>query len=276
MINIYKQKTINLSLNNKVVLNTIKSSNRPFSIINYNNNRLFCTSSNNNKDINNNESLIKDEKLNNVDPSIILLKYEPNVKHMTKEEMKKDERPWHLRLMGFYSKDTLSLHNSYNIYEAITKQSSDIEFYKQFGLPVNVRSWFAVSVLNIWISYVRLRKEGAKNSKQIQIDLYDRFWEDLEKKIALAGIKRRFIPKYLREFYTSYLGSLIAYDEALFDDATLVNAIWRNFFAMSEDVKTEQLLNLVKYVRYQLNHLDNDVKEVINIDYIPINKVKSL
>ncbi|KAM9991185.1 hypothetical protein ACTFIZ_004588 [Dictyostelium cf. discoideum] len=205
-----------------------------------------------------------------------ILKYIPNPKYLAKEQMKK-EKSWHLSLLGFYSKDTISLHNSYRIYEEIAKQASDIEFYKQSNLPVNVRSWFAISVLHIWIVFVRLRKD-LKLSKQLQIDLYDRFWEDLEKKIAIAGIKRRFIPKYLKDFYTTYLGTLISYDEGLFDDTVLCNALWRNFYAMNPDVTPQQLLDMIKFIRVQLNHIDNlpDVIEHGEISFHSINDVKKL
>eukprot|EP01132_Coremiostelium_polycephalum_P007893 gene7893-9712_t len=185
-----------------------------------------------------------------------LLEYKEPVRNnsFTLEELTR-EKKWYHSLLGIYSKNTLSLHNSYSIYSKIANQTSNPKFYNDNNLPITVRSWFAVTCLHVWMVLVRFRKDG-KLSNQLTSDLYDRFWDDLEKRIILGGIKPRHASKYLKLFYTNYLGSVVSYDEGLFDDTIMANAIWRNLYGMNENVSATELLSIVKYIRFELNHLD--------------------
>ncbi|GAM20004.1 hypothetical protein SAMD00019534_031790, partial [Acytostelium subglobosum LB1] len=205
-----------------------------------------------------------DDKHNIIDPSIrvdaSLLVYQPKPgRKMLKIDEMTDEskQKWYLKLMGLYSFDSLSLNNSHSIYDAIANQTANPEMYKAIGLPTTVRGWFAMTVLHMWMVFVRLRKDGKDGSK-LTTDLYDRFWEDLETRIVRGGINHRFAAKYLKEFYNSYLGSMVSYDEAMFDDAIMSDALWRNLLAMNENVSFAQLDLLVRYIRRQLNQLDNN------------------
>eukprot|EP01133_Synstelium_polycarpum_P001138 gene1138-1300_t len=187
-----------------------------------------------------------------------LIKFVPSAKHVMKIDQLTDpaKQTWFFKVMGLYSSDTLSLHNSYAIYDSLAKQTSNPALYTSVGLPFTVRSWFAVTVVHMWMVFVRLRKDG-KGAKQLTTDLYDRFWEDLETRIVRGGVNPRFAAKYLKEFYSAYLGSVISYDEGMFDDTILADALWRNLLAMDEQVDVAQLNIFVKYIRHQLNHLDN-------------------
>ncbi|KAF2077633.1 hypothetical protein CYY_001096 [Polysphondylium violaceum] len=239
--------------------------------------RLYSTSVDNKND--NQQSL--DINNSNIEKNPdILLKYVPTDKAHSFESQQfnshienNNNQKWYLKLLGIYSKDTVSLHNSYSIYEAIARTSSDIRFYRDFNLPINVRSWFAVSCVHLWIVLVRLRKD-INTSKQLSSDLYDRYWEDLETKIHIGGIKKRFISKYLKDFYNSYLGAVISYDEGLFDDTILANALWRNFFAMAPETSSADLLRMVKYIRLQLNHIDNleNISSKGQINFLDLSK----
>ncbi|EFA75397.1 hypothetical protein PPL_11476 [Heterostelium album PN500] len=196
------------------------------------------------------------------DPSIkvdeSLLKYEPSEKNIMKIDELVDpaKQKWYLKLMGLYTKDTLFLNISHSIYDSIAIHTSNPALYKSVGLPLTVRSWFAMTLLHMWMVFVRLRKDG-KVANKLSTDIYDRFWEDLEKRIVRGGIQHKFAAKYLKEFYTNYLGSVVAYDEGLFDDVIMADALWRNLLAMSEDASMSQIDFMVKYIRVQLNKLDN-------------------
>ncbi|KYQ88443.1 hypothetical protein DLAC_11148 [Tieghemostelium lacteum] len=223
----------------------------------------------------NNNNTSTTSATNVYNPENPILKHKPAIKLFSDEELHNEtKQKWYYKLMGIYSTNTKSLHASFQIYQTISNQASNISFYKEFNLPINVRSWFVVTLLHVWMVLVRLRKDG-EASKQLSTDIYDRFWDDLGQKIVVGGINQRFVGKYLKEFYNTYLGSVVSYDEALFDDSILANSLWRNYFAMSEDVQPKDLLMMVKYIRYELNHLDK-IQNITTTGKLTFHDIKTV
>ncbi|EGG22834.1 hypothetical protein DFA_04964 [Cavenderia fasciculata] len=225
----------------------------------YSSSRYYTKSNNNNKDEDNSTTSQELKELldrKGVNVSEDLIKYEPsNRDPKAIRELVNDKGNWLAALVSYAKTDAFSIHTSFALYDAIAIQTSNPALYKTMGLPLTVRSWFAATLLHVWMVFVRLRKE--KDVNTLSTDLYDRFWEDLEKRIVRGGINHRFANKYLKEFYTNYLGGVISYDEGLFDDAVLADALWRNLLAMEDNTTAAQLDLIVQYVRRELNHLDN-------------------
>lgn len=63
--------------------------------------------------------------------------------------------------------------------------------------------------------------------------------------------------RYLKDLFVQYRGAMAAYDEGLCKgDAVLATALWRNVFAVDEEVDLRGLACVVGYVRRTLRALE--------------------
>ncbi|KAJ3007527.1 hypothetical protein HKX48_009066 [Thoreauomyces humboldtii] len=163
-------------------------------------------------------------------------------------------------------------------YEACSGQfDKQQDVLKALGLPDNFQSWFAMTVLHMWIYNARLRAEGLEG-KEMKQEMFDHIWIDVEIKIHKAGVKTQ-LSTIMTNLVSAYYGQTLAYDEGLYyGDTVLAGAIWRSVhladycadcplnrlfhFAStrnlmgSEDVDAKQMEALLVYVRKQLQRID--------------------
>ncbi|TPX60561.1 hypothetical protein PhCBS80983_g01756 [Powellomyces hirtus] len=140
-------------------------------------------------------------------------------------------------------------------YEACSGQFDKRAYMvKAFNLPDNFQTWFAMTVLHVWMYNARLRAEGLEG-KEMKQEMFDHIWLDVEIKIHKAGVKTQ-ISKIMSNLVSAYYGQTLAYDEGLYyGDAILAGALWRNLIA-SQDVDAAQMEALLTYVRKQLQRID--------------------
>lgn len=170
---------------------------------------------------------------------------------------------WALNLMGYNSSASVRLRASFRIYDNALTAAYREELYVAPGLRPDFRVWFELTLLHVWMVFVRLRTEP--NGKELSQDLFNRFWEDMEEELRRRGIdsqsRQDAIRKSLAE---SYLGSLVAYDEGLRgSDSALAGALWRNLFALSPLAHASDLSRYTAYVRAQVSELDKTPSEVV-------------
>ncbi|KAJ8103229.1 ubiquinol-cytochrome C chaperone-domain-containing protein [Lipomyces tetrasporus] len=143
--------------------------------------------------------------------------------------------------------------------EAKEYGSSAKFYYEHLGLTPSLSQSFQISALHIWMLLVRMRALPEKYANAYEQALVDGVFLDLEKRMVNEYKIRsnRLINNTLKEFNLQLRGSVLAYDEGLMaDDTVLGAAIWRNIFGGRKDVNMAKVAILVQYVRTHIYVLD--------------------
>ncbi len=133
-------------------------------------------------------------------------------------------------------------------------------WYSTLGLPRTFAQWYQITILHIWMLFVRMRALPFKVGKNYQQKLVDKFFKDIDMRLSeemdiRSGTIRT---KYLKDFHSQMIGIVASLDEALASksDAVLASAIWRNVFNGDKNIDIVKLEAVIRYVRMQLYVLD--------------------
>ncbi|CAH8500907.1 unnamed protein product [Schistosoma turkestanicum] len=130
------------------------------------------------------------------------------------------------------------------------------DFVQHLKLPDTFQTWFSLTVLHIWMCYVRLRPE--RDEGYFMKKWMDRaLWEDMGRRLRAFKILMGS-SKQIRIFRGQYFGNMVAYDEALlsYSDSHLATALWNNIWFSCPTTTFQEIEILIKYVRKQLEHLE--------------------
>lgn len=126
-------------------------------------------------------------------------------------------------------------------------------FSERVGLPENFSSWFAVTVLHVWMLSARCKCEG-EAGKEMRQELFNHLWIDVEVQLTKAGVKHN-VGGIVKQLLANYYGSTLGYDEGLSKhDAYLASALLRNILGDSGDVIA--VSRLLHYTRANLSMLE--------------------
>ncbi|KAK4471288.1 hypothetical protein MN116_004729 [Schistosoma mekongi] len=137
------------------------------------------------------------------------------------------------------------------------------DFVQHLKLPDTFQTWFSLTALHVWMCFVRLRREGEEG--YLMKKWMDKaLWADIQRRMRAFRILTR-VNKQVKVFRTQYFGSMFAYDEALlsYSDAHFAAALWSNVWFSSSTATFQEIELLIKYVRKQLEHLDETSSTVI-------------
>ncbi|CAK7894655.1 protein Cbp3p, mitochondrial [[Candida] anglica] len=152
-------------------------------------------------------------------------------------------------------------------------------YYETLGLPQSFSQWFQITTLHYWILTVRMRAMPFKYGKNYQQKLVDRFFKDMELRMAeeLGINSNRIIEGYLKEYHSQLLGCVLSYDEGLqTDDITLAAALWRNVFNGDPNADMRHIEALLGHVRqqlYVLNKMSDRQFGFGDFEFVPPNEV---
>ena len=129
-------------------------------------------------------------------------------------------------------------------------------------LPINFNSWFVISMLHIWMLYVRSRiLENESFRDPLMQKVVDDFFYDIDRGIVLSAGVTNFllVGKASRQYFDIYGGALVAYDDYfLRNDIHMAESIYRNIFGADPDITSPtKLAALVEYVRKNLKMLED-------------------
>lgn len=133
-------------------------------------------------------------------------------------------------------------------------------WYSTLGLPRTFAQWYQITILHIWMLFIRMRAMPFKVGKNYQQKLVDKFFKDIDMRLSeemdiRSGTIRT---KYMKDFHSQMIGIVGSLDEALASnsDAVLASALWRNIFNGDKNIDIVKLEAVVRYVRMQLYVLD--------------------
>ncbi|XP_077990110.1 ubiquinol-cytochrome-c reductase complex assembly factor 1-like [Glandiceps talaboti] len=143
-----------------------------------------------------------------------------------------------------------------NMYASCVEGVDIEKIFKVCNLPDTFFSWFLVTQLHVWMCMVRLKQEG-KEGKYMKHYLILSMWHDIQARGKVLGVNSVKMKLNLRNMLDQFQGVLFAYDEGLMSsDRALAGALWRNVFIRECD-DAQQLVNMVEYVRQQVQYLDS-------------------
>ncbi|KAK5650804.1 hypothetical protein RI129_001833 [Pyrocoelia pectoralis] len=146
---------------------------------------------------------------------------------------------------------------AYMLFESIADSINYPEVFKLLKMPDTFYSWFVVTELHIWMLMVRFMAEGDEG-EHLRNFILEVLWADVDQRIKKLGeVNVSSMREQVIELSDQLRAAIIAYDEGLQStDVILAGALWRRLYQHA-NVDPECLDMLVKYVRKQVQLLDN-------------------
>ncbi|CAE6234120.1 unnamed protein product [Arabidopsis arenosa] len=187
-----------------------------------------------------------------------------------------------LKLMMFYSKQSMSIRGANVIYKRIIAQVDKPAIYDVFNLEKTFKITFSLLVLHMWLVLRRLKEDGQEGVDLGQY-VYEIYNHDVELRVSKAGVNL-LLAKWMKELERIFYGNVVAYDAALLPEAKpneLQIKLWRNVFSDdgtttpdNTDLKAAQAM--ARYVRRELGSLSLTDKESIfsgNFSFTPLENM---
>ncbi|EOA13830.1 hypothetical protein CARUB_v10026929mg [Capsella rubella] len=184
-----------------------------------------------------------------------------------------------LKMMMFYSKQSMSIRGANVIYKRIIAQVDKPAIYDAFNLEKTFKITFSLLVLHMWLVLRRLKEDGQEGVDLGQY-VYEIYNHDVELRVSKAGVNL-LLAKWMKELERIFYGNVVAYDAALLPEAKpneLQIKLWRNVFSDdgtttpdNTDLKAAQAM--ARYVRRELGSLSLTDKESIfsgNFAFTPL------
>lgn len=166
--------------------------------------------------------------------------------------------------------------NAYFHYEAIADKLNYVEFFDELDLPDTFYSWFVITELHLWMLSVRAMAENTEG-RLIRNNLVEALWADVGQRVKKIGaVNPAEMRTQISELSEQLQAAYIAYDEGLqSDDIVLAGALWRRIY-QQKDIDCYHLELLVKYIRRQINMLENiSSEEFFQMKHIQWDSIKS-
>nr|AFJ66211.1 hypothetical protein 34G24.10 [Capsella rubella] len=133
-----------------------------------------------------------------------------------------------LKMMMFYSKQSMSIRGANVIYKRIIAQVDKPAIYDAFNLEKTFKITFSLLVLHMWLVLRRLKEDGQEGVDLGQY-VYEIYNHDVELRVSKAGVNL-LLAKWMKELERIFYGNVVAYDAALLPEAKpneLQIKLWR-------------------------------------------------
>ncbi|XP_010536550.1 PREDICTED: ubiquinol-cytochrome-c reductase complex assembly factor 1 [Tarenaya hassleriana] len=166
-----------------------------------------------------------------------------------------------LKLLLFYSKQSMSIRGANVIYKRILSQVDKPPMYEVFNLEKTFKITFSLLVLHMWLVLRRLKEEG-KEGVELGQYLYEIYNHDVELRVSKAGVNL-LLSKWMKELERIFYGNVVAYDAAMLLEAKpdeLQTKLWRNVFcddgtSKPDDAAVKAVQAMTRYVRREVSCL---------------------
>lgn len=101
------------------------------------------------------------------------------------------------------------------LYQSVLAASRQPELYVEFEIADNLDSRFDMLCLHISLVMIRLRDLPEETHKQLNQELFDRFFADMDFTLREMGVGDLGVGKRVRKMSEAFMGRLTAYSEAL-------------------------------------------------------------
>ena len=157
------------------------------------------------------------------------------------------------------------------LYGAVTCQSRQYIFYKDYHIPDTPQGRFEVLALHLSLMMRRLKflhPNEVGECSGLSQKLSDWVVADVEESIRSLPVSELKITRHLKKFMEGFYGRLMAYDKALElnDKGMLEQAIRRNVYEIVEEIETDIVKGLVAYTLQTWDWLEETTIRQIIID----------
>lgn len=132
-------------------------------------------------------------------------------------------------------------------------------YYETLKMPQTFNQWYQITILHVWMLFVRMRSLPRAYCREYQQKLVNRIFDDIDFQLreTIKIYSDRRVNMYKKDMSNQLRGSVFAYDEGFVsDDTVLAGAVWRNMFEGRTDVDISEIEQIVHYIRAQLYALD--------------------
>ncbi|XP_054268849.1 ubiquinol-cytochrome-c reductase complex assembly factor 1 [Macrosteles quadrilineatus] len=163
----------------------------------------------------------------------------------------------------------------YFLYETIADKIDYLSFFNEMSMPDTFNSWFLVTELHVWMLMAKAMEYGP-DGRVIRNKIVEAMWNDVNDKAKKLGPENLSAAReQTRLLGDQFQAAILAYDEGILtDDRVLASALWRRFF--EKECKNARTLEImVRYVRLQMESLDNlseDDFKKHKIEWVPFDK----
>lgn len=180
-----------------------------------------------------------------------------------------------LKLMMFYSKQSMSIRGANVVYRRIISQVDKPPIYEVFNLEKTFKTTFSLLVLHMWLCLRRLKQDG-KEGVEFGQYLYEIYNHDVELRVSKAGVNL-LLTKWMKELEKIFYGNIVAYDTAILPEAKpsdFSNAIWRNIFSedgssTEDDAASQSVQALARYARREASCMTlTDIKALTSGNFM--------
>ncbi|CAN8302288.1 unnamed protein product [Cochlearia groenlandica] len=174
-----------------------------------------------------------------------------------------------LKMLLFYSKQSVAIRGANVIYKRIISQVDKPAIYDVFNLEKTFKITYSLLVLHVWMVLRRLKAEG-KEGVDIGQHVYEIYNHNVEVRVSKAGVNL-LLHKWMKELERIFYGNVVAYDAALLPEAKpneLQIKIWRNIFSddgttIPDEADLKAAKAMARYVRREVGSLCLTDKESI-------------
>jgi len=166
---------------------------------------------------------------------------------------------WLLRLLGFYSKDSVRIGRSQLYHSRTRLHIRRPEFYAYCGVTEDFQGKFMLFTLHNWMINQRLNR--LPDGKAQFNSLLELFWGHAEIAMHEHGVPSISLNKKKRHLQEVGYGSFLAYDAALEyirrggSDEPFLAALWRNLYAGRPDINQAHFIQMKEYVWRELDNV---------------------
>lgn len=175
-----------------------------------------------------------------------------------------------LRMMLFYSKQSMHIRAANVIYRRIVSQVDKPAIYDVFNLEKTFKTTFSLLVLHMWLCLRRLKEEGKEGVERGQY-VYEIYNHDVELRVSKAGVNL-LLTRWMKDLEKIFYGNIVAYNSAMLPEAgkdELPNVIWKNIYSddgspMPNGAAALQAVQaMARYIRREVSCLSLTDKESI-------------
>ena len=159
------------------------------------------------------------------------------------------------------------------LYQSILQVSRQRNLYTEFEVQDNLDSRFDMLCLHISLLMARLRMLPGDAHKQLNQELFDRFFADMDFTLREMGVGDLGVGKRVRKMSEAFLGRLAAYSESLEknDKTELALALARNIKRASDcNDSDRRMADYVLESRDRLSAVSDNEMQAGTVDLVAV------
>ncbi|HLO76740.1 MAG TPA: ubiquinol-cytochrome C chaperone family protein [Magnetospirillum sp.] len=144
-----------------------------------------------------------------------------------------------------------------DLYLAAVQQARQPVYYGRLGVPDTLEGRYDMIILHVWMVIRRLTAGAGERGARVSQALLELMFADMDRNLREMGVTDLRVGKRVLNMAEAFYGRAAAYDKALADgESELQAALDRNVYQSGKS-EPDQLAVMAAHVRTQLSHLDS-------------------